>query len=121
MSVPVNGSQRLLQLAVNRRPELLLSALRKCGATGRREQLRWVSPLVKENHCEYRDGAALEKLGLAQHIRKPLCGVLARPGLRLGRTRHRRRITANSDRSQGAHSGSRIWWHARITEVSSSD
>jgi hypothetical protein len=72
MTVAVNGSQRLLQLAVNHRPELLLSALRRCGATGRRESLRWVSPLATEDHCEYRDGAALEKLGLAQRIRKPL-------------------------------------------------
>jgi hypothetical protein len=72
MTVVVNGSQRLLQLAVNHRPELLLSALRKCGATGRREPLRWVSPLATENHCEYRDGAALEKLRLTQRIRRPL-------------------------------------------------
>jgi hypothetical protein len=70
--VAVNGSQRLLQLAVNHRPELLLSALRRSGAIGRRESLRWVSPLASENHCEYRDGAALEKLGLGQRIRKPL-------------------------------------------------
>jgi hypothetical protein len=72
MSVAVNGSQRLLQLAVNHRPELLLSALRKCGATGRREPVRWVSPLANEAHCEYRDGAAIERLGLAQQVRKPL-------------------------------------------------
>lgn len=72
MTVAVNGSQRLLQLAVNHRPELLLSALRKSGAIGRREALRWVSPLAAENHCEYRDSAALEKLGLVQRVRKPL-------------------------------------------------
>lgn len=72
MTSVVNGSQRLVQLAVNHRPELLLSALRNCGAVERREQLRWVSPLAAENHCEYRDRAALEKLGLAHHLRKPL-------------------------------------------------
>jgi hypothetical protein len=72
MALAVNGSQRLLQLAVNHRPELLLSALRKCGAMGRRESLRWVSPLLAENHCEYRDSAVLEKLGVTQLIRKPL-------------------------------------------------
>lgn len=68
----VNGSQRLLQLAVNHRPELLLSALRKSGAVERRESLRWVSPLATENHREYRDGAALERLGLDQRLQKPL-------------------------------------------------
>lgn len=72
MTAAINGSQRLLQLAVNHRPELLISALRKCGAMGRRESLRWVSPLASEGHCEYRDGAALAKLGLAKNIRKPL-------------------------------------------------
>jgi hypothetical protein len=72
MTSVVNGSQRLLQLAVNHRPELLLSALRKCGAIEGREHPRWVSPLAAENHCEYRDCAALEKLGLAHRLRKPL-------------------------------------------------
>ena len=72
MTAVVNGSQRLLQVAVNHRPQLLLSALRKCGAVGRRESLRWVSPLGSEGHCEYRDSAALEKLGVTHRIRKPL-------------------------------------------------
>lgn len=72
MTASVNGSQRLLQLAVNHRPELLHSALRKCGAVGRRESLCWVSPLATENYCEYRDGAALDKLRLTERIRKPL-------------------------------------------------
>jgi hypothetical protein len=68
----VNGSQRLLQLAVNHRPELLLSALQMCGATKGHESIRWVSPLAAENHCEYRDAAALKQLGLVPRIRKPL-------------------------------------------------
>lgn len=72
MTAPVNGSQRLLQLAVNHRPELLHAALRKCGAVGRRESLCWVSPLAVENYCEYRDSTALGKLRLTQRIRKPL-------------------------------------------------
>lgn len=72
MVVPVNGSQRLLRLAVNHRPELLHSALRKCGAVGRRESLCWVSPVATDDYCEYRDGAALDKLRLTQRIRKPL-------------------------------------------------
>lgn len=68
----VNGSQRLLQLAVNHRPELLRSALQSCGATQGDESIRWVSPLAAENHCEYRDAAALEKLGLAGRLQTPL-------------------------------------------------
>lgn len=72
MTVERNGSQRLLQRAVNHRPELLRSALRKCGAMEHGEAVRWVSPLAADNHCEYRDGAALEKLELIPRISKPL-------------------------------------------------
>lgn len=72
MTAPANGSQRLLQIAVNHRPELLQSALRKCGALGRRESLRWVSPLSADAFREYRDGAVLTKLGLVQRLRSPL-------------------------------------------------
>jgi hypothetical protein len=68
----VNGSQRLLQAAVNRRPELLRSALRRAGAVGRREALRWVSPLAGDSFREYRDSAALQCLGVASRLRTPL-------------------------------------------------
>jgi hypothetical protein len=44
------GSQKLLQVAVNKRPELLLSALRRSGTVGRRESVEWVSPLEREEH-----------------------------------------------------------------------
>ena len=66
------GSQRLLQLAVNRRPELLKSALRKSGALGRRESIEWVSPLDSDHHREYRDNAALSKLGIYKTVKVPL-------------------------------------------------
>ena len=59
-----HGSQRLLQIAVNNRPERLQSALRKSGALGRRESVSWASPLAREDFREYRDGAAVAKLGL---------------------------------------------------------
>jgi hypothetical protein len=72
MTTTVFGSQRLLQLAVNRRPELLLSAMRRSGAVGRREQLRWVSPLESDGYREYRDAAALSRLALADRLRRPL-------------------------------------------------
>ncbi len=66
------GSQRLLQLAVNNRPELLQSALRKSGALGRREAVTWKSPLQNDGYQEYRDRAALEKLEIASLINVPL-------------------------------------------------
>lgn len=66
------GSQRLLQLAVNRRPELLKSALRKSGALGRRESISWESPLESENYREYRDRAALSRLGVDKRLAVPL-------------------------------------------------
>lgn len=71
-SDPPFGSQRLLQLAVNRRPELLKSALRKASALGRRESIEWVSPLDSDNHREYRDKAALFKLGIEKRVTLPL-------------------------------------------------
>lgn len=69
---PTLGSQRLLQRAVNERPELLQSALRKSGAIDRRESVNWASPLAAENFVEYRDQAALDRLGLCGALSKPL-------------------------------------------------
>jgi hypothetical protein len=68
MQAAVNGSQRLIQVAVNRRPELLCAALRKSGAVGRREPVRWVSPLAADGFIEYRDNASLAKLGVAPAV-----------------------------------------------------
>ena len=69
---PTIGSQRLLQLAVNLRPELLQSALRKAGALRKREAVSWASPLASDNYTEYRDQAALEKLSLRDRVTTPL-------------------------------------------------
>lgn len=69
---PTLGSQRLLQLAVNRRPELLQSALRKSGALGRRESVVWQSPLEHDEYREYKDRAALNRLGIASKLKVPL-------------------------------------------------
>lgn len=66
------GSQRLLQIAVNQRPKLIQSALRKCGALGRREQLEWLSPLQKDDFMEYRDRAAQTLLRLDDRLQVPL-------------------------------------------------
>ena len=66
------GSQRLFQIAVKERPELLLRALRRSGAVGRREKLRWTSPLAQDAFKEYRDAAALKRLGIASSLTVPL-------------------------------------------------
>lgn len=65
------GSQRWLQIAINRKPELLLGALRRSGALARRTSVTWQSPLEKDSFREYRDQAALTKAGIAK-LRKPL-------------------------------------------------
>ncbi|HEY4740717.1 MAG TPA: hypothetical protein VIH76_09000 [Candidatus Acidoferrales bacterium] len=59
------GSKRWLQIAVNRKPQLLLSALRRSGAIGPRTSIRWQSPLEADGFQEYRDTAALDKAGIA--------------------------------------------------------
>ena len=59
------GSQRWLQIAVNRKPQLLLSALRRGGAIGPRVSVTWHTPLEGDEFREYRDQPALAKAGIA--------------------------------------------------------
>ena len=66
------NSQRLLHIAVERNPELLTQSFRRCGAIARNETLQWVSPLAMEGYSEYRDQAALRKLGLEGRLNIPL-------------------------------------------------
>lgn len=65
------GSQRWLQLAINRKPELLLSTLRRSGAVGPRATVTWRSPLEADGLREYRDMAALGRVGVST-LKKPL-------------------------------------------------
>jgi len=65
------GSKRWLQVAVNRKPQLLLSALRRSGAIGPRISVTWHSPLEADDFREYRDRTALAKAGIAD-LKKPL-------------------------------------------------
>lgn len=58
------GSQRWLQVAINRKPELLLSALRRSGAIPQRASVTWHSPLAGDAFHEYRDSAALKKTSI---------------------------------------------------------
>lgn len=66
------GSQRLLQMAVNENPGLLDQALRESGALKPSETVSWTSPLRAEKYKEYRDKAALVKIGLTDPLNFPL-------------------------------------------------
>jgi hypothetical protein len=61
MGKAVRGSQAALQWMVEATPESLQPA--------RLPPLHWVSPLRSEEYAEFRDGAALRKLGLGEHAR----------------------------------------------------
>ena len=65
------GSQKWLQVAIERRPKTLLSALRRCGAVERASSVEWRSPLREKEFKEYRDHAALTLAGV-QPLRRPL-------------------------------------------------
>jgi hypothetical protein len=73
------GSQRWLQVAINRKPELLLGALRRSGAITGRTSVTWYSPLMADSFREYRDGVALAKAGIS-NLRKPLDSFWPRRG-----------------------------------------
>ena len=66
------GSQRLLLTAVNACPDLLQASLEEAGAIEEGEKVEWVSPLAKEGGAEYRDAAALKKLGIHDRLTSPL-------------------------------------------------
>ena len=66
------GSQRLLLMAVNAYPDLLQASLEEAGAIEEGETVEWVSPLAREGGAEYRDAAALKKLGLHDRLTSPL-------------------------------------------------
>lgn len=74
------GSQRLLQLAVNKRPEIVRSALRKSGALGRGEAIEWLSPLEADGYAEYKDGEAQRRLRIKAHLKVPLYDFWPRRG-----------------------------------------
>jgi hypothetical protein len=63
------GSLKWIQLLVNQRPELLEEELR--ALVGSRESVEWLSPLREDQFAEYRDGSALELLGVSK-LQRPL-------------------------------------------------
>jgi hypothetical protein len=60
------GSQRWLQMAVTRAPDLLRESLLTCGAIKTTERLEWFAPVPAENFAEPRDAEALRKAGIAE-------------------------------------------------------
>jgi hypothetical protein len=69
------GSKKWLQVAVNRKPGLLLGALHESGAVAPPASVTWSSPLEKQGFKEYRDGLALGKAGIEKaDLKTPLQG-----------------------------------------------
>lgn len=56
------GSQKWLQIAVNKAPEILESALRSAGVLALDESVVWKSPLAEDRFIEYRDRPAFRLL-----------------------------------------------------------
>ena len=63
-SQALHGSQRWLQIAVNRSPEVLNSPIVEEFDLGPRDEIKWISPLESEDFAEYRDAEFLERLGV---------------------------------------------------------
>ena len=74
------GSQRWLQIAVNRAPALLDEAFRDAHAIDADETLEWRSPLASEQFTEYRDECAFKAMGIAAFPTKPLDDFWPRRG-----------------------------------------
>ena len=66
------GSQRWIQVAINRRPDVLLAALRTSGAISGSATVNWRSPLEYDGCCEYRDRRAVAKAGITSLRIRPL-------------------------------------------------
>ena len=58
------GSQRDIQILVNRRPDLLSDAVRQAQRVGS-EKIDWDSPRSDDGYAEYSDGDFLAKIGRA--------------------------------------------------------
>lgn len=71
-STATHGSQRLLQIAVNHRPDLLNTSLAQAGAVNSGEEIEWLSPIASDGHREYRDCKALTKLRISTKLSTPL-------------------------------------------------
>ena len=63
-SAAQRGSQRWLQIAVNRCPEIINSAIVNELGLCSSEKIEWLSPLESDGFAEYRDDQFLEHLGV---------------------------------------------------------
>jgi hypothetical protein len=66
------GSQRWLQIAVNRAPETLNAPLRQAMSLGTDDAIDWRSPREDDGFLEYRDGTFLDRLGCDPLSRRTL-------------------------------------------------
>ena len=67
-SAKERGSQRWLQVAVNRCPEIIDSAIASSLGFSPREEIEWRSPLESDGFAEYTDGEFLDRLDV--HLEK---------------------------------------------------
>lgn len=89
------GSQRWLQIAIARAPELLNKALRRAGAIDEDDSVEWKSPLASKQFREYRDREVLRCLGEKSLPKHSLAEFWPRRGPvwdALGRSRNGRLI-----------------------------
>ena len=75
----IRGSQRWLQVAVNRCPEVFGRAIADATGLASGETIEWVSPLESDAFREYRDQEFLERLRVAPNSR-PLAEFWPRRG-----------------------------------------
>src|SRR5258706_9348675 len=59
------GSQKWLQIGVDKYPETLNAAIRSSMEVPSGTTIEWLSPLASEDYVEYRDEAFITKLGLS--------------------------------------------------------
>jgi hypothetical protein len=62
------GSQKWLQILVNRRPEVIDAILSRRLGLAPGQRIHWLSPLQKDRYAEYRDGEVLDKLDISLAI-----------------------------------------------------
>lgn len=60
------GSQKWLQIAVNRRPEVLDRAIREAARV--EGEIEWLSPLASESFVEYSDNSTFVRLGMEPKV-----------------------------------------------------
>ena len=73
-NLALRGSQRWLQLAVNRCPNVIDEAIAKAIGLEHGETVQWLSPLESDAFTEYKDHAFLDRLGISPNPPKDVLG-----------------------------------------------